>query len=141
MLPALEELWAKVTRYYPKNPDESIYTEEGAKGTIEGRKNVVYTTKYESVPKIRRTFLKGKHLVCEVCGFDFEKVYGKLGTGYIEVHHKKPVSEGERTTDLNDDLVMLCSNCHKMIHRGIDHMIMVNELKGIIAANASTKEE
>ena len=83
-------------------------------------------------PKIRRAFLQRKKLKCEVCGFDFEAVYGELGAGYIEVHHKKPVSDGERITDLNKDLVMLCSNCHRMIHRGKDHMITVEELKSII---------
>lgn len=77
--------------------------------------------------------MQGKHLKCEVCGFDFEKVYGQLGAGYIEVHHKKPVSEGERITDLDNDLVMLCSNCHRMIHRGRDHMLTVEELRRIIA--------
>ncbi len=132
VLPVLRELWANVTMSYPDNPEESIYTE----GTVEGTKKVIYTTKYERDPKVRRAFLKGKQLKCEVCGFDFEKVYGELGSGYIEVHHKRPVSEGEHITDLNKDLVMLCSNCHRMIHRGRDHMITVEELKGIIANKA-----
>lgn len=125
VLSTLRELWAAVTGAYPKNPEESIYSE--------GAKKAVYTTTYERDPKIRRAFLQGKHLKCEVCGFDFEEVYGQLGAGYIEVHHKKPVSEGERITDLNNDLVMLCSNCHRMIHRGRDHMLTVEELRRIIA--------
>ncbi len=134
VLPELEKLWAEVTKYYPRKPEESVYYVKG--GTSEGAKKLVYTTKYERDPNVRRAFLKGKHLKCEVCGFDFEKIYGKLGEGFIEVHHKKPVSEGKRITDLNNDLVMLCSNCHKMIHRGKDHMITVEELKSIIGSNA-----
>ncbi|MBR0186235.1 MAG: HNH endonuclease [Synergistaceae bacterium] len=109
-----------------------------AAGTVEGAKKVVYTTTYERDPKVRRAFLKGKHLKCEVCGFDFEKAYGKLGAGYIEVHHKRPVSEGVRMTDLDNDLAMLCSNCHRMIHRGRDHMITLEELKGIIKKRRNT---
>lgn len=132
VLPALHELWTEVTRDYSENPEESVYEEEIDSGRIEGTKKNVYTTIYERDPKIRRAFLKDKKLKCEVCGFDFEKVYGKLGAGYIEVHHKKPVSEGERMTDFDSDLVMLCSNCHRMIHRGRDHMITVEELKEII---------
>ena len=128
VLPVLRELWAEVTKYYPKDPEESVYYTEGAAKTV-------YTKKYERDPNVRRAFLEGKYLKCEVCGFDFEKVYGKLGAGYIEVHHKKPVSEGERITDLNNDLVMLCANCHRMIHRGRDHMITVKELQSIISAN------
>lgn len=57
-------------------------------------------------------------LYCEVCGFDFSAHYGKLGDGFIEVHHIIPVSKmkpGEKTKIT--DLVMVCSNCHSMIHR------------------------
>ena len=57
-------------------------------------------------------------LYCEICGFDFSEVYGDLGIGFIEAHHVKPVSEmlpGE--TVRIDDIVMLCSNCHSMVHR------------------------
>ena len=108
---------------------------EGEISSTEGTKKSVYTTKYERDPKIRRAFLKGKKLKCEVCDFDFENVYGKLGKGFVEVHHKKPVSEGVRTTNLDNDLAMLCSNCHRMIHRGKDHMITVDELKKIICEN------
>ena len=60
---------------------------------------------------------KGK-LFCEVCGFDFYKIYGELGEGFIEAHHVKPVSEmrdNEKTKI--EDIVMVCSNCHSMIHR------------------------
>ncbi|MBQ7593950.1 MAG: HNH endonuclease [Synergistaceae bacterium] len=158
VLPKLHELWAEVTMEYPDNPEESVYEEKIAHtddgmtettsgtvetvGIVEGAKKVVYTTTYERNPKVRRDFLnKKKHLQCEVCGFDFEKTYGKLGAGFIEVHHKKPVSEGEHVTDLENDLVMLCSNCHRMIHRGKDHMITVEELKGIIQDGTDNKKE
>jgi len=61
------------------------------------------------------------HLVCEVpgCGFDFQNVYGEVGTGYAQVHHLRPLSEykGEEETRLAD-LVIVCANCHTMIHRG-----------------------
>ena len=56
-------------------------------------------------------------LVCEACGFDFAEKYGKRGKGFIECHHLKPVSElkpGNKTR-LND-LALLCSNCHRMVH-------------------------
>ena len=135
VLSTLRELWAEVTMSYPSNPEESVYLEGESGGAVEGTKKSVYTTTYERDSKVRRAFLKDKHLKCEVCGFDFEEAYGKLGAGYIEVHHKKPVSEGVRMTDLNNDLAMLCSNCHRMIHRGKDHMITVEELKGILDSN------
>ncbi|MBQ8595377.1 MAG: HNH endonuclease [Oscillospiraceae bacterium] len=57
-------------------------------------------------------------LFCEVCGFDFKEKYGNLGEDFIEAHHTKPISEmvdGEKT-NIND-IVMVCSNCHSMLHR------------------------
>ncbi len=58
------------------------------------------------------------HLFCEICGFDFFKVYGELGNGFIEAHHNKPISEmnDNEKTNIND-IIMVCSNCHSMIHR------------------------
>jgi 5-methylcytosine-specific restriction protein A len=67
----------------------------------------------ESVKKL-------KGFVCEVCNFDFEKIYGKIGKGYIEAHHLIPISsiKGDKVAmDPKKDFAVLCSNCHRMIHR------------------------
>ncbi len=57
-------------------------------------------------------------LACEVCGFDFSRQYGELGAGFIECHHTKPLSELDSPADVRlGDLVVLCSNCHRMVHR------------------------
>lgn len=57
-------------------------------------------------------------LFCQVCGFDFEKIYGNIGKDFIEGHHTIAVSEmsTEHKTKV-EDIAMLCSNCHKMIHK------------------------
>ncbi len=57
-------------------------------------------------------------LECEVCGFDFTAAYGELGKGFCEVHHIVPLSQLQkgRRTKLSD-LAIICSNCHRMIHR------------------------
>ena len=58
---------------------------------------------------------------CQVCSFDFEKAYGELGKDYIEAHHLVPYSElqegASRTLSIETDFVVLCANCHRMIHR------------------------
>ncbi|WP_363347249.1 HNH endonuclease [Methylocystis echinoides] len=60
--------------------------------------------------------LRGK-LTCEACGFDFEEHYGERGRGFIEVHHVKPVHTLTTGSKTNlEDLSLLCSNCHRMIH-------------------------
>lgn len=67
--------------------------------------------------KLRQITASGSPLACGVCGFDFAAVYGDLGKGYIEVHHRLPLhASGPRATRLSD-LALLCSNCHRMIHR------------------------
>ena len=68
-------------------------------------------------------------LTCEVCGFDFAAIYGKLGEGYCEVHHKIPLASlaGARVTTLSD-LAIVCSNCHRVLHRNTP-MPSVSELK------------
>lgn len=62
---------------------------------------------------------KNKHgrLFCEICGFDFEKKYGAIGKSFIEAHHTIPVSEMQpnHITKI-EDIALLCSNCHGMVH-------------------------
>lgn len=72
-----------------------------------------------------------------VCGFNFEAVYGDIGRDYIEVHHVKPLSslDEEVEIDPQNDLVCLCSNCHRMIHRRCDSILSVSELKALVKIN------
>ena len=58
-------------------------------------------------------------LMCEVCDFNFAARYGQIGEDFIEAHHTKPVSTlkpGDRARTA--DLALVCSNCHRMLHRG-----------------------
>jgi hypothetical protein len=55
---------------------------------------------------------------CEACGFDFEEKYGEYAKGVIDVHHIKPLSSLlPNTMTKLSDLMLLCSNCHRVIHR------------------------
>lgn len=54
----------------------------------------------------------------EACGFEFEKTYGEIGKGYIECHHLIPLSNFKVNKETKlEGLALLCSNCHRMIHR------------------------
>ena len=77
-------------------------------------------------------FKQNGKLNCEVCDFDFYIAYGELGKGFIEVHHKTPLSEidGETKTKL-EDLALVCSNCHRMLHRKIN-TLGIKKLKSIL---------
>ncbi len=85
----------------------------------EGGRIQFYGTKYERNPKLRQRAVEIHGYTCAVCKFNFEEKYGNRGRNYIEVHHIKPLSEcnGEHTVDPAIDMVCLCSNCHRMIHR------------------------
>jgi predicted HNH restriction endonuclease len=70
-------------------------------------------------------------LFCEVCKIDFEKRYGTRGRGFIEGHHKKPVAKmRENDKTRIEDIGMVCSNCHRMIHRR--PAVSIEELASIV---------
>src|SRR5262245_20878059 len=68
--------------------------------------------------KKRLVFAASGRLLCEVCDFDFALVYGSLGEGFAECHHTVPLAELDGTAPTRlADLAIVCSNCHRMLHR------------------------
>ena len=105
----------------------------------EGKQTLQIHLKRERAPIVAKKFKQFKanidgDLKCEVCGFSFRKTYGRLGAGYAEAHHIRPISsrqESEETTF--DDLCIVCANCHRMLHKTIlGKHLSVEELKKII---------
>lgn len=89
---------------------------EGARRLVEHfrrERNPVLVTR-----KKRQVRERTGRLACEACAFDFAETYGRLGIGFAEVHHRVPLSHltEQRNTSLAD-LAILCSNCHRMIHK------------------------
>ena len=62
---------------------------------------------------------KNGRLDCVPCGFNFFDTYGPVGQGFIECHHIIPLHQltSPQETTLAD-LLLVCSNCHRMLHRG-----------------------
>ncbi|MDO6737369.1 HNH endonuclease [Wenyingzhuangia sp. 2_MG-2023] len=83
---------------------------------------------------IRKKKVSVKNPICECCNFDFSKFYPNHGNGFIECHHKTPISKGERITKL-EDLALVYANCHRMLHRknNQQNYYTVEELKEIIS--------
>ncbi|KQT34065.1 MrcB family domain-containing protein [Methylophilus sp. Leaf414] len=74
----------------------------------------------ERNPKLVKQAKQIHGFVCQACGFNFESVYGDIGKGYIEAHHLEPISKLKGTKvsrDPKKDFAVLCSNCHRMIHK------------------------
>lgn len=114
------------------NESDDDLEEEYSEGNEVFRLHRIRERKPEVVRKAKDRFFK-KHgrLFCEACSFDFYKTYGERGARYIEGHHTKFISEmaqGEKTKV--EDIVLLCSNCHRMIHT--KPMLSVDELNELI---------
>lgn len=112
-------------------------SDNSVSGLPEGAKLRVEVNRYERHPVNRAACIEHYGLTCQCCGFDFQRVYGLLGEGYIEVHHRTPVSRmgpGYLVDPVND-LIPLCANCHAAVHRN-DPPATVDELKALIEAEA-----
>lgn len=96
-------------------PDEVTSEEVFREGTV----RQVSVNAYERDPKARQKCINHYGVSCSVCDFDFGRVFGELGAGFIHVHHLRPISEiaEEYEVDPVKDLRPVCPNCHAMIHR------------------------
>lgn len=89
---------------------------------VEGGPRYVKAIRRERSASLRKAKLaevteSGRRIACEVCHFDFARSYGEIGVSYIEVHHRTPLHVSDEVESSLADLALLCSNCHRMIHR------------------------
>jgi len=101
---------------------------------VEGKERSRIQTYYERNPRLRVQAIKIHGTKCFICGFEFSKKYGPFGEGYIEIHHLIPHSsiKGEREIDPQKDLIPVCSNCHRMIHKPRDTWLSIVEMQKMI---------
>lgn len=99
----------------------------------EGSKHQILVNAYERNTKARQTCIAHYGTKCFICNFDFADKYGKIGNGYIHVHHIKPLSEINERYEINPihDLRPVCPNCHAMLHRN-KPALSIDELKNIV---------
>lgn len=111
------------------------YTTEEPEGTkyVEGAIRSVIVNAYERNPKARQACLDHYGTSCAVCGFDFARVYGEIGEGFIHVHHLRDLATvgGEYEVDPISDLRPVCPNCHAMLHVETP-AIGIDDLRAII---------
>ncbi|TDR32140.1 HNH endonuclease [Hydromonas duriensis] len=76
-------------------------------------------------------------LCCEVCGFDFKDAYGDIGDGFCEVHHLLPLSKADGIVKTKlTDLAIVCSNCHRVLHRS-NPMLTISNLSKLFKKASS----
>jgi len=90
----------------------------GGKRYIEGAVERIFVNRYERDPNARSACIRAHGAKCSVCDFEFGKVYGQIGDGFIHVHHLNPISKLKQAAQINPikDLRPVCPNCHAMLH-------------------------
>ena len=101
---------------------------------FEGKTKHRFVNYYERDKKLRAAAVEHHGVTCKACGFNFEEAYGERGKDYIEVHHLIPVSSLGKVTrvDPRSDMTVLCSNCHRMVHRKKGHVLTPEELRATL---------
>jgi hypothetical protein len=107
---------------------------EDEHGELEGRRRETRHEVIERSSRLRSRALAYHGPDCRVCGFSFAGTYGPLGDGFAEVHHLAPLatSTGAVLVDPVTDVVVLCANCHRMVHRK-DPPLTPDDLRSAIA--------
>lgn len=106
----------------------------------EGTQVIVRTKVYKRSSKLRRQAIeyyttKDDRIKCKACNFDFEEFYGEHGNGFIEIHHQKPVfqfdgDDEQRTIkQALENVIPVCANCHRMIHRSRVNPLSLIQIK------------
>jgi 5-methylcytosine-specific restriction protein A len=104
---------------------------------LEGKVRQVLVNTYERNPAARAKCIAHHGATCSVCAFDFGKAYGKIGEGFIHVHHLKELSSiaKEYEVDPIEDLRPVCPNCHAMLHTARPALTIANLRQLLKTAN------
>ncbi len=105
-------VWAFETEIFPDEICSATPLNEGAVCQV-------LVNAYERNPVARKKCIEYYGTSCYVCDFNFYKIFGELGEGFIHIHHLHPLSKigQEYEVDPVRDLRPVCPNCHAMIHR------------------------
>ena len=120
--------------WHGPEPKKPTYTEEGfSEGRLIERRHKYRERNSTIVDEAKQqAYDRDPLLRCEVCGFSFKETYGERGEQFIEAHHKIPLAElTGKTKNKVEDLALVCSNCHAMIHRR-DPTLTMDELREVL---------
>lgn len=88
----------------------------------------------------REHYSQNGKIYCSACNFNFENFYGEIGRGYIEIHHLNPIFALEDNfeqslKDALNNVIPVCANCHRIIHRKNNLLLSIPSLQELIRAN------
>ncbi len=127
-----DDIWRDIAKA-PRLPDVDLNL-----SGKEGRRKLVRHLHIERAPDLapkKKAQFRSKHnghLFCECCGRNFPE-YGNHHEAMFEVHHLNPLGTVTKPVETKlSDLALLCSNCHRVIHRHTP-MISVKKLSKQLA--------
>ncbi|MDP4290188.1 MAG: HNH endonuclease [Bacteroidota bacterium] len=84
----------------------------------------------ELVEQAKKSRLQTDPLLhCDICNIFFIVIYSDMVNGYMDSLYITPISRiAEETLVITSDLVLICSNCHRMLHR-VRPWLTIEQLK------------
>ena len=111
----------------PKPDDTDVYSAK------ENREQVVTHLKRERNRYLSLLRKQQDKYQCQICEMTFEDVYGEIGKDFAEAHHIVPLAQldGPQAVSV-DDLITVCANCHRMLHKLNGGSEDIEELKDML---------
>lgn len=107
---------------------------------IEGIKSELLITKTKRSRRLRNKAFDAAKGACAVCKQDFTKLLEGRGVRVLQVHHREQLSarDAPAVTKLAD-LVVVCANCHLLLHLDTQKPLSVDELRTLLNATIDCK--
>jgi|GEM_PF-2960766 len=119
--------------------------------------NIAHGNRFGDVPGVCRKFLEGERRrrneacffvrdhelakrlknesdgCCQICMFDTKALPENMQNRVLECHHLNPLAsrDGKMRQTLPEDVVVLCSNCHRMVHAS-EPPLSVSQLRDLL---------
>jgi len=112
---------------------EEEMADEDMSGEVEGEVTRVQSIRRERNKSNRALCLSIHGEICGVCGFESKANFTEEIGSIMEVHHIEPLSklDSPKTFDPRNDLIPLCPNCHRAIHKK-DPPYLPQDLKNLV---------
>jgi len=139
--PALAESVSRFLAAVARSAMATLATADSDAGysALENRENLRLHLRRERSAKLARLAKLRDSFVCQVCGFDFAARYGSLGEGLAEAHHIRGLALNVAPVEtVLDDLITVCANCHRVLHRMRGSPSDVGELRRAVRRRLTT---
>lgn len=125
----LERLWSKHLKLPLKTSSLVISGISALEGEpIEHRS---YRRKRDQ--RLRRAALDASNGVCAVCDVDYSRVLNGKGVRVLQAHHKRQFSQSAKPKlNTQDDLAVVCANCHALIHMNSKKALAITSLRSML---------